>query len=300
MFGSIFEAKKIIYYFKYDRNVKNYKLRALSDSLKILNEIRQMQYHHPVIPTSSYRNPMLSILIYHLEQKTAIDFPTTSIISRDVVATMHHATDRLYKQAGRRLITGLRCYLAVYYTNIEKVSEFMRMKTQDWIIMHRWLRKNRPINNDFSVINRNIYELWLLKYHAKNWCEVTHQYWIPVTKLRGQWIISSVADIDGVFDVLILDELNVFDSRDIEQIQSRVATRVRHAFHVRHSWHAAGLYNVCYTMPCHHSLRHVAQLVTMITMKNGTGMSLEVGMLKVVHHGHEMSSQFSRVLLSPH
>lgn len=114
-----------------------------------------------------------------------------------------------------------------------------------------------------------------------------HQYWIPVTKLQGQWIISSIDRIDGVFDVLILDELNVFDSRrDIAQIQSRVATRVRHAFHVRHSWHAAGLYNVRYTMPCHHSLRHVAQLVTMITMKNGMGTSLEVGMLKVVHHGH--------------
>jgi len=113
----IWSDQKNLLFVKYDRNTWKtiYSEHFLSLSLKILNEIRQMQYHHPVIPSSSYRNPMLSMLIYHLEQKTAIDFPTTSIISRDVVATMHHATDRLYKQAGRRLITGLRCYLAVYY-----------------------------------------------------------------------------------------------------------------------------------------------------------------------------------------
>lgn len=36
----------------------------------------------------------------------------------------------------------------------------------------------------------------------------------------------------------------------------------------------------------------------MITMKNGTRMSLEVGVLKVVHHERAMSTQFSHVLFS--
>lgn len=36
----------------------------------------------------------------------------------------------------------------------------------------------------------------------------------------------------------------------------------------------------------------------MITMKNGTGTSLEVGVLKVVHHERAMSTQFFRVLFS--
>lgn len=40
---------------------------------------------------------------------------------------------------------------------------------------------------------------------------------------------------DGVFDVSLLDEPNVsIHVRDITQTQSRVATRVRYAFHVRH------------------------------------------------------------------
>jgi len=46
-------------------------------------------------------------------ENTAIDSPLTSIISHDVVTAMHHAASRLHKQAGRRLITGSRCYPAV-------------------------------------------------------------------------------------------------------------------------------------------------------------------------------------------
>jgi len=47
---------------------------------------------------------------------------------------MYHPVDRLHKQGGRRLITGSRCYLAVYYIytiSVEKVPEFMQMTMRD-------------------------------------------------------------------------------------------------------------------------------------------------------------------------